>query len=58
MGDKQNDAVIANTKNNKENMKIHVHIPCTCRFMIHICTHTYTKKIQGKKAFYDKVISL
>ena len=58
MGDKQNDIVIANPQNSKENMKMHVHIPCTCRFVIYICTHIYTKQIQGKKEFYEKVISL
>ena len=25
MGDKQNDVVIVNTKNNKENMKMYIH---------------------------------
>ena len=41
MGDKQNDIVIVNTNNCKENMITHIHIPFTCRLIIHICTHTY-----------------
>ena len=40
--DKHNEVVIVNTNNYKENMKIHIHIPGTCRFMIHICTHIYS----------------
>ena len=40
-GYKQNNIVIFNPKNNKENTKIHIHIPCMCRFIIHICTHIY-----------------
>ena len=27
MGDKNNDVVIVNPQNNKENMKIHIHTP-------------------------------
>ena len=41
MGDKQNDVVIDNPQNNRENIKMHVHIPYTCIFMIYICTHIY-----------------
>ena len=41
MGDKQNDLVIVNSNKYKENMKLHIHIPCMCTFMIHIFTHIY-----------------
>ena len=40
-GYKQNDVVIVDPNNYKENMEIYVHIPRTCIFMIHICTHIY-----------------
>ena len=70
-GDKQYDAVIINTNNYKENMKQHIHLPFTCKLIIHICTHIYVNtgkervfmiksflfNIQ-KKSFHDIVISL
>ena len=41
MIERQDDVVIVNTKNNKENMKLHICKPCTCIFIINICTHIY-----------------
>ena len=41
VGDKHNDVVIFNTKNNKENMKIHIrnHVRADS---LYTCVHTYT----------------
>ena len=41
MGDKQYGMFIIYNNIYKENMKLHMHIPCTCTFMIQICTHIY-----------------
>ena len=41
MGYKQNIVVMVNTKIYKGNIKLHIHIPRTCRFIIHICTQIY-----------------
>ena len=40
-GDKQYDLVNINPNKYKENMKLHIYIPCTYPFMIYICTHIY-----------------
>ena len=55
MGDKQNDVVIVNPKNNKENIKIHIlnHVRADSWYTY---VHTNTNQIQGKKEFYDEVI--
>ena len=41
MLDKQNDAVIVNTKNNKENMKIYIHNHVNS-YLWYTYVHTYT----------------
>ena len=69
--DKQYDVVIFNPNNYKENMKLHIHIPCTLTFIIHICTQIYINKVQGiflktnlfifnirNNSFHYRVISL
>ena len=71
MGDKKYNVVIINPRNYKENMKLHIHIPCTFTFMIHICTQIYINIGQERvfmmksflfniqnKSFHDRVISL
>ena len=40
-GDKQYNVVIINTNHYKEKMKLHIKVPCTCNFRIHIYTHIY-----------------
>ena len=42
MGYKQNDLVIVNTKNNKENMKIYIHTPWVWEDSLYVYVHTYT----------------
>ena len=53
-GYKQNDVVILNPNNYKENMKIHIQIPCTCKFMIHICTDIYALNTGQENFFFIK----
>ena len=55
---KQNDVVIVNPKNNKENMKIHIHIPCTFIFIIHISTHIYKVNTGQETVFMAKLFLL
>ena len=54
MGDKQNDVVIVNTKNNKENMKIHIcnHILGN---LLYTYVYKYTNLIQVKKTFMTRL---
>ena len=47
-GDKQYDAVVVNTNNYKETMKLHIQISCTCKFMIHICARKYVNTGQER----------
>ena len=55
VGDKNNDLVIVNTKNNKEDTKIHIrnHVREDSWYTY---VHTNTKYMHGNKEFYDKVI--
>ena len=70
-GYKQYGMVVVNTNSSKEILKLHIHILCTYRFMIHICTHIYvntghervfmTKSFLSNtknKSFNDRVIYL
>ena len=51
---KQDDEVILNPNTYKGNIKLHIHIPCMCTFMIHMYIHIRkyrARNISMKKSF-------
>ena len=57
MGGGQYDVAVINNNNYKENVKLHIHIPCTCTFMIHICTQIYVNTGQEGVFMIDSFLS-
>ena len=52
MGDKKYDEDILNTNHYKGKIKLHIHIPYMCTFIIHMYTHI--RKFRAGKSFMTK----